>query len=29
MRFAGLALHDAVPDAKTIQLYREQLRHAA
>jgi IS5 family transposase len=29
MRFAGLALQDAVPDAKTIQLYREQLRHAA
>ncbi|MBV9734564.1 MAG: IS5 family transposase [Acidisphaera sp.] len=25
MRFAGLALHDAVPDAKTIGLYREQL----
>jgi len=25
MRFAGLALHDAVPDAKTIWLYREQL----
>jgi IS5 family transposase len=24
MRFAGLALHDAVPDAKTIWLYREQ-----
>ncbi|MBM3491428.1 MAG: transposase, partial [Alphaproteobacteria bacterium] len=25
MRFVGLALHDAVPDAKTIWLYREQL----
>ncbi|WP_084113099.1 transposase [Belnapia moabensis] len=25
MRFAGLALHDALPDAKTICLYREQL----
>ena len=25
MRFCGLALHDAVPDAKTIWLYREQL----
>src|SRR6516164_6175983 len=25
MRFAGLALHDAVPDAKTIWLFREQL----
>jgi len=25
MRFAGLALHDPVPDAKTIWLYREQL----
>jgi hypothetical protein len=25
MRFAGLALHDAVPDAKTIWLSREQL----
>jgi IS5 family transposase len=25
MRFAGLALYDAVPDAKTIWLYREQL----
>ena len=25
MRFAGLALQDAVPDAKTIWLYREQL----
>ena len=24
MRFAGLALHDAVPDAKTIWLFREQ-----
>jgi IS5 family transposase len=28
MRFAGLALHDAVPDAKTIWLYREQLARA-
>ncbi len=28
MRFAGLALQDAVPDAKTIWLYREQLTHA-
>lgn len=28
MRFAGLALHDAVPDAKTIWLYREQLTRA-
>ncbi|MCS7002846.1 MAG: transposase [Dehalococcoidia bacterium] len=25
MRFAGLALHDAVPDAEMIWLYREQL----
>jgi transposase, IS5 family len=25
MRFIGLALHDPVPDAKTIWLYREQL----
>lgn len=25
MRFVGLALHNAVPDAKTIWLYREQL----
>jgi IS5 family transposase len=25
MRFVGLALHDAVPDAKTIWLFREQL----
>jgi transposase, IS5 family len=25
MRFVGLALHEAVPDAKTIWLYREQL----
>jgi transposase len=25
MRFLGLDLHDAVPDAKTIWLYREQL----
>ena len=25
MRFAGLALHERVPDAKTIWLYREQL----
>jgi transposase, IS5 family len=28
MRFCGLALHDAVPDAKTIWLYREQLTKA-
>jgi hypothetical protein len=28
MRFVGLALHDAVPDAKTIWLYREQLTKA-
>jgi IS5 family transposase len=28
MRFVGLALHDAVPDAKTIWLYREQLMRA-
>ena len=28
MRFAGLALHDPVPDAKTIWLYREQLARA-
>ena len=28
MRFAGLALQDAVPDAKTIWLYREQLTRA-
>jgi IS5 family transposase len=28
MRFAGLALHDAVPDAKTIWLYRERLTRA-
>jgi len=28
MRFAGLALHDAVPDAKTIWLYREHLTRA-
>jgi transposase, IS5 family len=25
MRFAGLGLHEAVPDAKTIWLFREQL----
>lgn len=25
MRFAGLALHEPVPDAKTIRLFREQL----
>jgi hypothetical protein len=29
MRFAGLALEDAVPDAKTVWLYREQLTRAA
>jgi transposase, IS5 family len=28
MRFLGLALHDAVPDAKTIWLFREQLTRA-
>ncbi len=28
MRFAGLASHDAVPDAKTIWLFREQLVRA-
>ena len=28
MRFCGLALHDPVPDAKTIWLYREQLVRA-
>jgi IS5 family transposase len=28
MRFAGLALHQPVPDAKTIWLYREQLKQA-
>jgi transposase, IS5 family len=28
MRFVGLALHDTVPDAKTIWLYREQLTRA-
>lgn len=28
MRFAGLALNDAVPDAKTIWLFREQLVRA-
>src|SRR5919199_1612985 len=28
MRFVGLALHDRVPDAKTIWLYREQLTRA-
>src|SRR5579875_2155635 len=28
MRFAGMALHDPVPDAKTIWLYREQLTRA-
>ena len=29
MRFCGLALHDPVPDAKTIWLYREQLTRAS
>ena len=29
MRFCGLALHDPVPDAKTIWLFREQLTRAA
>ncbi len=28
MRFAGLALHDPVPDAKTIWLFRERLTRA-
>src|SRR5579864_6311687 len=28
MRFVGLGLHDAVPDAKTIWLFREQLVRA-
>ncbi|WP_408902480.1 IS5 family transposase [Teichococcus vastitatis] len=28
MRFVGLALHQTVPDAKTIWLYREQLKQA-
>jgi transposase, IS5 family len=28
MRFVGLGLHEAVPDAKTIWLYREQLARA-
>ena len=28
MRFVGLALHDPVPDAKTIWLFREQLTRA-
>jgi IS5 family transposase len=28
MRFVDLALHDPVPDAKTIWLYREQLVRA-
>jgi transposase, IS5 family len=28
MRFAGLGLHDSVPDAKTIWLFREQLTGA-
>jgi hypothetical protein len=28
MRFAGLGLYQAVPDAKMIWLYREQLKHA-
>ena len=28
MRFVGLGLHDPVPDAKTIWLYREQLTQA-
>jgi len=28
MRFVGLALHEAVPDAKTIWLFREQLTRA-
>ena len=28
MRFTGLGLHEAVPDAKTVWLYREQLTRA-
>jgi transposase, IS5 family len=28
MRFVGLALHDPVPDAKTVWLFREQLTNA-
>jgi len=28
MRFAGLGLHQVVPDAKTIWLCREQLKQA-
>jgi IS5 family transposase len=28
MRFVGLGLHQAVPDAKTVWLYREQLKQA-
>src|SRR6516162_6806630 len=28
MRFVGLALHDPVPDAKTVWLFREQLARA-
>ncbi|KAA2211540.1 transposase [Pseudoroseomonas oryzae] len=28
MCFAGLGLHQAVPDAKAIWLYREQLKQA-
>src|SRR5215468_8200729 len=28
MRFVGLELHEPVPDAKTIWLYREQLKRA-
>jgi transposase, IS5 family len=28
MRFVGLELHESVPDAKTIWLYREQLKRA-
>ncbi len=28
MRFVGLELHDPVPDAKTVWLYREQLKRA-
>jgi IS5 family transposase len=28
MRFVGLGLHEAVPDAETIWLYREQLKRA-
>jgi transposase, IS5 family len=28
MRFVGLGLHEPIPDAKTVWLYREQLKRA-